>query len=215
MTEIIQNNDNLISNDGNQGFKQEFWLCPDCDFTTKYRTSFERHYYYLHVKNTDKVKIWKCVICSEQFNYKHKYRDHMKFQHNNQKLFNCTKCHFATNYNNSLVRHNRIHESNIIFKCDTCSYSTKHHYELKRHKLTHNKNKTFKCSNCNYSTETEYLLNRHMIKCNKKNNINSINSENNINSIGSENVTVDMNVIPSFFLHSISEINEITLPEIF
>lgn len=79
--------------------------------------------------------------------------------------YKCSMCQYATDFKDSMERHETKHRKFRTLACHACSYRTPEKRLMLRHVLTiHEKQKPYKCKLCNYSSAYKHHLKRHHTK---------------------------------------------------
>ena len=90
-------------------------------------------------------KKYRCRICKDVVDSIGERNRHMAEKHGMNE-FKCEKCDKKFETENSLKRHEKIHEEGVkILKCDECDETFIHESQRKRHKLTHTEAVTYHC----------------------------------------------------------------------
>ena len=90
-------------------------------------------------------KKYRCCICKDVVDSIGERNRHMAEKHGMNE-FKCEKCDKKFETENSLKRHEKIHEEGVkILKCDECDETFIHESQRKRHKLTHTETVTYHC----------------------------------------------------------------------
>ncbi|GFO37814.1 Zinc finger protein interacting with ribonucleoprotein k [Plakobranchus ocellatus] len=92
--------------------------------------------------------VFKCVVCSEEFNSKETMLRHKK----THKTFNCDLCNASFSRMGNYTRHRKIHnvhaENQSGFQCDDCGRTFLQRCDLKRHSLIHTSQEPYRCTTC-------------------------------------------------------------------
>ena len=86
--------------------------------------------------------------------YKHKNRHGFK-------KFKCNFCHFHSDDQSHLKRHEETVHENELFTCDQCEYTTPRKDNLLRHTRSNHVEKNIKCELCEYVTHRIENMKRH------------------------------------------------------
>ncbi|XP_063963799.1 uncharacterized protein LOC129272353 isoform X1 [Lytechinus pictus] len=79
--------------------------------------------------------------------------------------YKCTMCQYATDFKDSMERHEQKHRKFRTLACHQCSYRTPEKRLMLRHVLTiHEKQKPYQCKLCSYSSAYKHHLKRHHTK---------------------------------------------------
>ena len=70
-----------------------------------------------------------------------------------EKMLNCPKCPFVTEYKHHLEYHLRNHFGSKPFKCPNCSYTCVNKSMLNSHMKSHTNIYQYRCADCNYATK--------------------------------------------------------------
>lgn len=115
----------------------------------------------------NQTKMYKCkqcvFICVNKEDYwMHQRRMHIK----PEKLLECSKCPFVTEYKHHLEYHLRNHMGSKPYKCSQCEYACVNLSMLRSHLKSHSKAIQYNCGECSYSTKYYNSLKAHMEKFN-------------------------------------------------
>ena len=90
-------------------------------------------------------KKYRCHICKEVIDSIGERNRHMAEQHDMNE-FKCGKCDQKFKTENSLKRHEKVHDEGVkLLKCDKCDKTFLHESQRKRHKLTHTQQVKYHC----------------------------------------------------------------------
>ena len=78
---------------------------------------------------------------------------HTKMHIKPEKMLNCPKCPFVTEYKHHLEYHLRNHFGSKPFKCPSCSYTCVNKSMLNSHMKSHTNIYQYRCQDCNYATK--------------------------------------------------------------
>ena len=78
---------------------------------------------------------------------------HSKMHIKPEKMLNCPKCPFVTEYKHHLEYHLRNHFGSKPFKCPNCSYTCVNKSMLNSHMKSHTNIYQYRCADCNYATK--------------------------------------------------------------
>jgi len=116
------------------------------------------------VNSHGRVKIQKCRQC-DFFTYtKKEFWKHTRVHLKSDKILNCPKCPFVTEYKHHLEYHLLNHAGAKPFKCPHCDYSCVNKSMLNSHLKSHSKIYQYRCANCNYETKYCHSLKLHLRK---------------------------------------------------
>ena len=91
-------------------------------------------------------------------------RSHIK----DDKLLQCPRCPFVTEYKHHLEYHLRNHFGSKPFKCGKCNYSCVNKSMLNSHMKSHTNVYQYRCADCTYATKYCHSLKLHLRKYNHK-----------------------------------------------
>lgn len=111
-----------------------------------------------------KLKTFPCKKCSFIANTKVEFWEHSRVHIKAEKLLNCPKCTFVTEYKHHLEYHLRNHAGSKPFKCTECKYSCVNKSMLNSHMKSHSNVYQYRCSNCPYATKYCHSLKLHLRK---------------------------------------------------
>lgn len=83
-----------------------------------------------------KKEVHICKVCDKKFSCKQNYEVHYKAVHENQRPYECEKCHKSFSYLNSLKCHMLMHSDKTekLYNCDICNKGFNHPSSLVYHK---------------------------------------------------------------------------------
>ncbi len=114
---------------------------------------------------TSHSKMHKCKQCDFICVNKEDYWLHQRHMHiKPEKLLECTKCQFVTEYKHHLEYHLRNHMGSKPYKCTQCEYACVNLSMLRSHSKSHSKAIQYNCAECSYSTKYYNSLKAHMDK---------------------------------------------------
>lgn len=103
------------------------------------------------------------MLCSQNDFWQHA-RSHIK----EEKLLQCPRCEFVTEYKHHLEYHLRNHFGSKPFKCNKCNYSCVNKSMLNSHMKSHTNVYQYRCADCTYATKYCHSLKLHLRKYNHK-----------------------------------------------
>ncbi|CAF1007374.1 unnamed protein product [Brachionus calyciflorus] len=122
--------------------------------------------------NSDSIshtKLFKCKQCQFSCLNKEEYWAHQRANHiKPEKLLECNKCSFVTEYKHHLEYHLRNHMGSKPFKCQHCDYACVNLSMLRSHLKSHSKSLQYNCGDCAYSTKYYHTLKTHLEKFNHR-----------------------------------------------
>ncbi|XP_078617261.1 uncharacterized protein LOC144885250 [Branchiostoma floridae x Branchiostoma japonicum] len=92
---------------------------------------------------------YRCSTCNKSFTNHDLFRAHVREEHVNHKVHECSKCHATFKYSGALKTHMRVHTGEKPFACDKCGARFTQLGNLHRHKKTHDGLKPYQCGLCN------------------------------------------------------------------
>lgn len=115
----------------------------------------------------NQTKMHKCKQCVFICVNKEDYWMHQRHMHiKPEKLLECSKCPFVTEYKHHLEYHLRNHMGSKPYKCSQCEYACVNLSMLRSHLKSHSKAIQYNCAECSYSTKYYNSLKAHMDKFN-------------------------------------------------
>ena len=93
---------------------------------------------------------------------------HAKTHIKEEKLLQCPRCEFVTEYKHHLEYHLRNHFGSKPFKCTKCNYSCVNKSMLNSHMKSHTNVYQYRCADCTYATKYCHSLKLHLRKYNHK-----------------------------------------------
>ncbi|KAJ8669595.1 hypothetical protein QAD02_000854, partial [Eretmocerus hayati] len=109
-----------------------------------------------------KVKTFKCKQCTYVTITKIDFWEHCRIHIRKEKLLECPKCPFVTEYKHHLEYHLRNHMGVKPYKCDQCDYSCVNKSMLNSHLKSHSGVYQFRCSQCSYCSKYCHSLKIHL-----------------------------------------------------
>lgn len=106
----------------------------------------------------------KCRHCSFKAKNKLEFWEHGTMHIKPEKMLNCPKCSFVTEYKHHLEYHLRNHFGSKPFKCGKCSYSCVNKSMLNSHMKSHSTVYQYRCLDCSYATKYCHSLKLHLRK---------------------------------------------------
>ncbi len=104
------------------------------------------------------------TILSLQTEFWEHSRSHIK----EDKVLQCPKCPFVTEYKHHLEYHLRNHFGSKPFKCPKCNYACVNKSMLNSHMKSHTNVYQYRCADCTYATKYCHSLKLHLKKYNHK-----------------------------------------------
>ena len=155
--------------------------CQKCEFMTKEEDEYRSHLKNEHdltpeeledeqgvrvpkVNSQGKVKTFRCKQCEFVSVTKEEFWEHTKDHIKPEKMLNCPKCSFVTEYKHHLEYHLRNHYGNKPFQCPSCSYSCVNKSMLNSHMKSHINIYQYRCADCTYATKYCHSLKLHLRK---------------------------------------------------
>lgn len=115
------------------------------------------------------TKMFRCKQCTYSCTNKEDYWAHQRLNHiKPEKLLECSKCSFVTEYKHHLEYHMRNHMGSKPFKCQSCDYACVNLSMLRSHMKSHSKSQQYNCADCAYSTKYYHTLKTHLEKFNHR-----------------------------------------------
>lgn len=114
--------------------------------------------------NNNKPRQYKCKQCKQIFFSKGEFWDHTRSHIKPEKMLQCPKCAFVTEYKHHLEYHLRNHSRSKPFACPHCNYSCVNKSMLNSHLKSHSTVLQYRCIDCNYATKYCHSLKLHLRK---------------------------------------------------
>lgn len=114
--------------------------------------------------NNNKPRQYKCKQCKLVFFSKAEFWDHTRSHIKPEKMLQCPKCAFVTEYKHHLEYHLRNHSRSKPFRCPHCNYSCVNKSMLNSHLKSHSTVLQYRCLDCNYATKYCHSLKLHLRK---------------------------------------------------
>ncbi|CRL08150.1 CLUMA_CG020864, isoform A [Clunio marinus] len=115
-----------------------------------------------------KPRQYKCKQCKQLFFSKREFWDHTRTHIKPEKMLQCPKCAFVTEYKHHLEYHLRNHSRLKPFACPHCNYSCVNKSMLNSHLKSHSTVLQYRCLDCNYATKYCHSLKLHLRKYSHK-----------------------------------------------
>lgn len=119
-------------------------------------------------KGSNKPRQYKCKQCKQIFHEKSEFWDHTRSHIKPEKMLQCPKCPFVTEYKHHLEYHLRNHSRSKPFQCPHCNYSCVNKSMLNSHLKSHSTVLQYRCVDCNYATKYCHSLKLHLRKYDHK-----------------------------------------------
>ena len=119
-------------------------------------------------KPNGKPRDFKCKQCSHICVTKTEFWDHTRSHIKPEKMLQCPKCQFVTEYKHHLEYHLRNHQRSKPFQCPHCHYSCVNKSMLNSHLKSHSTVFQYRCVDCNYATKYCHSLKLHLRKYSHK-----------------------------------------------
>ncbi|XP_071090511.1 uncharacterized protein [Haliotis cracherodii] len=111
----------------------------------------------------DKDKVFKCDLCSAQFDVLGNYTRHRKIHKvNNENKYKCPTCERSFIQRCDMKRHMLIHTKQEPHKCQVCGKGYIRKSDLVVHMRFHSKDRPFKCTQCTKEYYQSGDLKRHI-----------------------------------------------------
>lgn len=113
---------------------------------------------------SNKPRQYKCKQCKQIFFSKGEFWEHTRTHIKPEKMLQCPKCAFVTEYKHHLEYHLRNHSRSKPFACPHCNYSCVNKSMLNSHLKSHSTVLQYRCLDCNYATKYCHSLKLHLRK---------------------------------------------------
>lgn len=113
---------------------------------------------------SNKPRQYKCKQCKQIFFSKAQFWEHTRTHIKPEKMLQCPKCAFVTEYKHHLEYHLRNHSRSKPFLCPHCNYSCVNKSMLNSHLKSHSTVLQYRCIDCNYATKYCHSLKLHLRK---------------------------------------------------
>lgn len=133
--------------------------CTECGKVLDSKTSKANHVESAHAKRQ-----LKCHICFQSMKHYNDRIKHMSDVHNIKHLFKCPICSREYNIKHYLATHMRQTHGNKNKKCSECGMTFITNHGLKKHMLKHTGEKPFTCNFCSKSFARNYTLREHITR---------------------------------------------------
>lgn len=117
---------------------------------------------------SNKPRQYKCKQCKQVFFSKAEFWEHTRSHIKPEKMLQCQKCAFVTEYKHHLEYHLRNHSRSKPFNCPHCHYSCVNKSMLNSHLKSHSTVLQYRCIDCNYATKYCHSLKLHLRKYSHK-----------------------------------------------
>ncbi|XP_076437644.1 uncharacterized protein LOC143276873 [Babylonia areolata] len=144
--------------------------CQFCDYTSRTEGRLKRHIKDFHSADSQtrtvpgRPKVFKCKQCCFQSTDKYEFWRHARVHIKEDKMLECPKCPFVTEYKHHLEYHLRNHFGHKPYKCGKCNYSCVNKSMLNSHMKSHTNVYQYRCANCTYATKYCHSLKMHLKK---------------------------------------------------
>jgi len=136
--ESLESKDLHSANVGNRNRKKDEWhQCQHCDYKTKRKSHFKRHYQLKHIENwkAQSSKEIKCKECDYTTISPSHLKIHQESVHDGVKHM-CNICHKMFSAKSTLNKHIKVAHEGKKFPCSLCDYQSTRNTYLKSHFLT-------------------------------------------------------------------------------
>ncbi|CAG0888095.1 unnamed protein product [Cyprideis torosa] len=116
------------------------------------------------VSSSGKVKVFKCKQCGYVAITKSDFWEHSRIHIKPDKLLQCPKCPFVSEYKHHLEYHLRNHFNSKPFRCSRCNYTCVNKSMLNSHMKSHSAVYQYRCGDCSYATKYCHSLKLHLRK---------------------------------------------------
>lgn len=111
-----------------------------------------------------KMKNYKCKTCGIVAITKVDFWAHTRTHMKPDKILQCSKCPFVTEFKHHLEYHIRKHKNQKPFQCDKCSYTCVNKSMLNSHRKSHSSVYQYRCADCDYATKYCHSFKLHLRK---------------------------------------------------
>ncbi|XP_034475652.1 protein hunchback [Drosophila innubila] len=111
-----------------------------------------------------KMKNYKCKTCGVVAITKVDFWAHTRTHMKPDKILQCAKCPFVTEFKHHLEYHIRKHKNQKPFQCDKCSYTCVNKSMLNSHRKSHSSVYQYRCADCDYATKYCHSFKLHLRK---------------------------------------------------
>ncbi|XP_068155778.1 protein hunchback [Drosophila tropicalis] len=111
-----------------------------------------------------KMKNYKCKTCGVVAITKVDFWAHTRTHMKPDKILQCSKCPFVTEFKHHLEYHTRKHKNQKPFQCDKCSYTCVNKSMLNSHRKSHSSVYQYRCQDCDYATKYCHSFKLHLRK---------------------------------------------------
>lgn len=152
-------------------------ICPHCDYKSRTEGRLKRHIKDFHTEDPDggynrtmpgRPKVFRCKQCDYSTTEKIDFWTHSRSHIKEDKLLQCPRCPFVTEYKHHLEYHLRNHFGSKPFKCPKCNYACVNKSMLNSHMKSHTNVYQYRCADCTYATKYCHSLKLHLRKYNHK-----------------------------------------------
>ena len=113
------------------------------------------------VKSPKKFRTYKCPMCQYATDFKDSMDRHEQ-KHRKFRTLACHQCNYRTPEKRLMLRHVlTIHEKQKPYQCTLCSYSSAYKHHLKRHHTKRHQQPLLTCTQCEFTTEDVTALENH------------------------------------------------------
>ncbi|XP_052260148.1 uncharacterized protein LOC127864529 isoform X2 [Dreissena polymorpha] len=153
-------------------------ICPHCDYKSRTEGRLKRHIKDFHTDDSDggygartmpgRPKVFRCKQCEFSSTDKIEFWTHSRSHIKEDKILQCPRCPFVTEYKHHLEYHLRNHFGSKPFKCPKCNYACVNKSMLNSHMKSHTNVYQYRCADCTYATKYCHSLKLHLRKYNHK-----------------------------------------------
>lgn len=116
------------------------------------------------VNSHGKMKTHKCKKCDFVAITKLSFWEHSRTHIKAEKMLECPKCPFVTEYKHHLDYHISNHNGTKRFKCEHCAYICVNKSMLNSHMKSHSDIYQYRCQDCSYASKYCHSLKLHLRK---------------------------------------------------
>lgn len=116
------------------------------------------------INSQGKMKTFRCKQCNFVAVTKMEFWNHSRCHIKSEKILNCPRCPFVTEYKHHLEYHLRNHANSKPYQCPYCIYSCVNKSMLNSHLKSHSNVCQYRCASCEYATKYLHSLKVHLRK---------------------------------------------------
>lgn len=146
--------------------------CDQCDYSSRTESRLKKHIQEVHSSPSpssqpharSSAKVFRCRQCNFVAPSKTEYWIHGRIHMRQDRMLQCPRCPFITEYKHHLEYHLRNHLGSKPFKCSKCNYACVNKSMLNSHMKSHTNVYQYRCADCSYASKYCHSLKVHLEK---------------------------------------------------